>query len=209
MNSAIRIMLAAVALGVCANQSLAVMPHVFIGGNVQWNQPTGDFGDAQDDVEESIRQGNASGVMGGQVDLGLTSNMGQIYAGYRIVDFDERQSNGDVEWRDNSRALAGVRWFILPTPITPTLGGGLSVGQTKGVFKQPGPVDDLIEELTSPTTVGWFLEGGAAVRLPQTPLGLNAELQYHRYNASFESEYVDIDFSISYLTYQLGAQFNF
>ncbi|MBL0061471.1 MAG: hypothetical protein IPP40_08320 [bacterium] len=96
MNGTLRIMLVVVALGVCANKSLAVMPHVFIGGNVQWNQPTGDFGDAQDDVEESIRQGNAAGVMGGQVDLGLTSNMGQIYAGYRIVDFDERQSNGDV-----------------------------------------------------------------------------------------------------------------
>lgn len=209
MRSTIRIMVMAAALGLGSRESLAVMPRPFIGGNLQWNAPTGDFGEAQDDVEESIRQGNASGVVGGQIDLGVGSEMGQIYVGYRIVDFDERQSNGNVEWRDNSRVIGGLRWFLLPTPITPTIGGGLSAGQTKGIFKQPGPVDDIIEELTSPTTVGWFLEGGAAARLAQTPLGINAGIQYHRYNASFESEFVNVDFSISYLTYQLGAQLSF
>lgn len=202
-------LLCAAVLGLCVSNSFAVAPHLFIGGNAQWNAPTGDFGEAGDDVDGTIRHGNAAGILGGQVDLGLTSTAGQAYVGFRIVNFDERQANGDVEWKDNSRWLAGIRLNVLPTPLTPTIGGGLSVGKTKGVFKQPGPVDDLIEELTSPNTVGWFIEGGAVARLAETPLAVNAGIQYHHYNASFESEFVDIDFSISYLTYQLGAQINF
>lgn len=212
MNTMMRIVIVIVALGFGVHQSLAVTPHFFIGANAQWNDPTGDFGEAADEVEGTFWNGNAAGVMGGQFDAGIISDNGQVYAGYRIVNFDEKQADGDVEWRNNSRWLAGIRWHMLGTlesPITPILGAGVSTGKTEGIFKQPGPGDVIIAELTSDYTWGWFLEGGAAVRPPQTPIVFNAALQYHRYEAAFENEDLNVEFSISYLTYQLGAQIYF
>jgi hypothetical protein len=208
MRSTIRTFLIFAVVSLGAQAALAQVPHLFFGASAQWNAPTGDFGEAADDVEGTLH-GNAAGVMGGEFDVGAVSDNGQLYVGYRIVDFDQKNSDGDVEWKNNSRWLAGFRWHLLGTlasPITPTLGGGLSVGKTKGIFKQQGPADDLIQELTSDNTWGWFIEGGGAARLPQLPLMLNAGIQYHRYTASFESEYVDVSFKISYLTYLLGAQ---
>lgn len=212
MRNTIRrfLILAVISLG--AHGAWAQVPHLFFGASAQWNAPTGDFGAAADDVEGTLSHGNAAGVMGGEFYVGAVSENGQLYVGYRIVNFDEKNSDGDVEWKNNSRWIMGFRWHLLGTlgtPITPTLGGGVSVGKTKGIFKQQGPVDDLIEELTSDNTWGWFVEGGGAARLPQLPLALNAGIQYHRYTASFESEYVDVSFNISYLTYLLGAQIYF
>lgn len=206
MYNAIRIVIVAAALGVCVTPSLAVVPHFFIGGNAQWNEPTGDFGDASDEVQDDIWNGNANGVFGGQLDAGIISDNGQIYVGYRIVDFDEKDPEGDVEWRNNSRWVFGLRWHMLgtlQTPITPILGGGATVGQTEGIFK--GPTGEIIAELTSDYTWGWFLEGGVALRIPESPLGFNGAVQYHRYTATFDEDDIDIEFRINYLTYQIGA----
>ncbi len=211
MCSMKRILMMLAVLGLSASCAKAQVPHLFLGASAQWNAPTGDFGEAADDVEGTFN-GNAAGVMGGEFNIGAVSDNGQLYVGYRIVDFDERQPDGDVEWRNNSRWLAGFRWHILgtlATPLTPTVGGGVSVGKTKGVFKQQGPVDDLIEELTSDNTWGWFIEGGGSARLPELPLMFNAGVQYHRYTAAFESDNIDVEFKISYLTYLLGAQIYF
>lgn len=210
MRTVIRTLLWITALGICVGQSLAVTPHLFIGGNAQWNEPTGDFGEASDEVQDDFWNGNANGVLGGQADVGVISDNGQIYLGYRIVDFDEKDSEGDVEWRNNSRWVFGLRWHMLgtlQTPITPVLGGGLTVGQTEGIFK--GPTGEVIAELTSDNTWGWFFEAGAAVRIPDTPLGFNGLIQYNRYTATFEDEEIDVEFRIAYLIYQLGAQIYF
>lgn len=195
-----------------AHYGEAAVPHFFIGANAQWNDPTGDFGEAADEVEGAVWDGNAAGVMGGQFDAGVISDNGQLYFGYRLVNFDEKDADGSVEWKNNSRWLAGLRWHVinsLEAPITPILGAGVSAGKTEGIFKQPGPGDMIIAELTSDMTWGWFVEGGAAFRIPEAPIVLNGGVQYHRYEASFEHEDLNIEFSISYLTYQLGAQIYF
>lgn len=87
MKTAMRITILAITLGLGLNQSLAVTPHFFIGANAQWNEPTGDFGDAADEVEGTVWDGNAAGVMGGQFDAGIISDNGQVYVGYRIGGF--------------------------------------------------------------------------------------------------------------------------
>lgn len=79
-------------------------------------------------------------------------------------------------------------------------------GKTEGIFKQPGPCDIIIAELTSDNTWGWFLEGGAALRPPQTPIVFNERSKYHRYTASFENDDLNVEFRISYLTYQLARK---
>jgi hypothetical protein len=192
--------------------ALALVPKPYIGASIQSNSPTGDF--AGEDL--ASKEGGAKSGMGGEVDLGISGGMASAYIGYRFGKFDASSSAtipgvGEVkatgEWEVN-RWVIGARWHLLgslPTPIFPTLGGGVTIGKTTaGVGGSTGGETLSIKE-DSKSSVGWFLEGGAVVRLIGN-MSLIGDVQYHRFDADYSSDLYDGKIKVSFFTLQLGAR---
>src|SRR3989339_235228 len=124
-------------IAVFAVPASALVPKPYLGVNLQSNSPTGDF----KGKDLSNKEGGAKSGLGGEVDLGITSGMASAYIGYRFGKFDANSSadipgigtvSASGEWKVN-RWVLGARWHLLgslPTPVFPTLGGGITIGKT-------------------------------------------------------------------------------
>jgi len=179
----------------------------YVGLNLQFNSPTGDFGNEDIGV---LGNGAAQTGTGVELDVGMASPQFSAYAGVRGVKFDTdtHDPNYDAEWTAN-RFVLGMRGHLFSdrdTNILPTLGGGVTVGQTRleETFLHPDGGVEVIKQ-HSETSIGWFLEGGMLAYLsPQ--VALNANLQYHNYGAHFDPYPLGSgNFTISHLTLQIGV----
>ena len=191
-----------------AVSAFAIVPSPYIGANVQVNSPTGKF--RQTDIVDE--EGGAKTGLGGELDIGLTSGGGSIYAGYRFgkhsaeASYDTLRASGD--WNIN-RWVIGARWHILgstPLPIVPTVGGGVTVGKTKVSAQAASGSQSIDESKTSKSSIGWFLEAGGLLK-PPGPLSVIADIQYHSFDAEYESQLYDGKVKVAFFTFQLGARF--
>jgi opacity protein-like surface antigen len=196
-----------------AAPALAILPSPFIGGNLQVNSPTGKF--SQTDFVN--KEGGAKTGLGGEFDVGIGSDMGELYAGYRFGKNNVKSTytppvgpsvTAEGEWNLN-RFVIGVRAHLFGSlPITPTVGGGITLGKTK----LSGDVSSNVAQSSSETSsnkMGWFLEGGGLIHFPSAPLSILADIQYHRFNAEFATPLFDVTYDISFFTFQLGLQYSF
>ena len=194
--------------------ALALLPSPYIGGNVQVNSPTGNF--SKTDIADE--QGGAKTGMGGEIDLGITGGGGSIYAGYRFgkhsaeATYETPGGPAKIEgdWNIN-RWVLGARWHILgstPIPIVPTVGGGVTLGKTESTAKGSagGQTYDAAE--TSSNKMGWFLEAGALLK-PPGPFSVIGDIQYHSFDAEFNSDVYDGTVKVSFFTFQLGLRYAF
>jgi hypothetical protein len=190
--------------------ALAFPPDMFVGGSLEINVPTGDFPD-----KDFIHQGGGAKLgTGGQVDVGFTNDIGSAYLGYRMCQYSAKTDTNAImhtraeKWTVD-RAVIGARWHVFgtrPYSITPTLGGGLTLGKPKLDMK------DLSTGATSSksakTSLGYFLEAGALLHEPNSSLSVIANLQYHMYDADFGSGNHG-KFNVSFLSIQAGIRYSF
>jgi opacity protein-like surface antigen len=199
------------ALLLIAGLAAAQPPHFFIAGMLQWSEPTSEFGKES----ENSGNGNAGQGWGGEADIGLISDNGATYIGYRTTDFSEEMGDGP-EWGPMNRFVAGLRWHVLGTlqdPVVPVLGAGVSLGKSR--LKNPYTDDPNIPsnqiDVESKTSFGWFAEGGLKFRLSEV-VSLLGTLQYHEFGATFEDAALGDEtkkYDVTYLTGQAGLQFLF
>ena len=189
--------------------AFALLPSPYLGANLQVNSPTGDFRKT-DIVDE---EGGAKTGMGGEIDVGITGGGGSVYAGFRFgkhtaeADYADTLSvNGD--WKIN-RWVIGGRWHILgstPLPLVPTVGGGVTIGKTKtDVSGSSGSVTRSADAV-SKSSLGWFLELGALLK-PPGPLSVIGDIQYHSFDADYESQIYNGKVNVSFFTFQLGLRY--
>ena len=62
------------------------------------------------------------------------------------------------------------------------------------------------EEATSKSSVGWVLEAGGLLK-PPGPLSIIADIQYHSFDAEYDSQFYDGKVKVAFFTFQLGARF--
>ena len=191
---------------------LAFMPSPYIGANLQVNSPTGDF--SKTDIAND--GAGAKTGLGGEVDVGITSGSGSIYAGYRFgkhsadakYDVAGQSTKISGDWSIN-RAVIGLRWHILgstPLPLVPTVGGGVTIGKTKTSLSGTSGDQSYNTDESSKTSVGWFLELGGLLK-PPGPLSIIGDIQYHSFDADYQSQLYNGKVNISFFTFQLGARF--
>ncbi len=201
-----------VLLLVIAVPALALMPSPYIGANLQVNSPTGDF--SKTDIAND--GAGAKTGLGGEVDVGITSGSGSIYAGYRFgkhsadakYDVAGQSTKISGDWSIN-RAVIGLRWHILgstPLPLVPTVGGGVTIGKTKTSLSGTSGDQSYNTDESSKTSVGWFLELGGLLK-PPGPLSIIGDIQYHSFDADYQSQLYNGKVNISFFTFQLGARF--
>jgi hypothetical protein len=141
--------------------AFALVPKPYIGVNLQSNSPTGDFkGDNMTDKE-----GGAKSGVGGEMDFGISGGMASAYIGYRFGTFDAN-SKGEIlgetvkatgEWKVN-RVVLGARWHLfgsLPSPVVPTLGGGITIGKTTAQAKASGGGQSLRRRIPRTASAGF------------------------------------------------------
>lgn len=190
--------------------AMALLPSPYIGANLQINSPTGDF--RKTDIVNEER--GAKTGLGGELDLGITGGGGSIYAGYRFGKHNSEATYNDTlkvsgDWKIN-RWVIGARYHILgstPLPIVPTLGGGVTIGKTKVSATASSPGQSVSEEETSKNSVGWFLEVGGLFK-PPGPLSVIADIQYHSFDADYQSQLYNGKVKIAFFTFQVGARFS-
>jgi opacity protein-like surface antigen len=198
---------------ITAIPALAIGPSPYVGVNLQSNSPTGDFKRSDFSNEE----GGAKSALGGEVDFGVTGGMASAYVGYRFGKFDANTQaeipgvgtiEAEGEWKVN-RWVLGARWHLfgaLPSPINPTIGGGVTIGKTTAsAGGSSGGISYETDE-DSKASVGWFLEGGAILKLVGN-MSLIGDLQYHRFDAEYDTDIYDGTVQVSFFTLQLGARF--
>jgi hypothetical protein len=185
----------------------AQTPHFYVSGAAQWSEPMGDFGKKSRFYTRSGTAGNAESGGGGEINVGLMSDYGSTYVGYRWTSFGE-------PWDTMNRFTAGLRWHMfgtLQSPAVPLIGAGITVGKST-VALYPDPERHEHAYLESETSVGWFVEGGLRLRLVNK-LSLFGSLQYHQFDANFEDAVFDendpLEFDIEYFTTCAGLQFYF
>lgn len=200
-----------VAIAVAA-PAFALLPAPYIGANLQVNSPTGKWKET-DIVDE---EGGAKTGLGGEIDLGITAGPGSLYAGYRFgqhsvkARYEAGDQSGTYEgdWRLN-RFVLGARWHLLGSlPLSPTLGGGLTIGKTElDADAVIGGTPRSVAQSSNKT--GWFAEVGAILRIPALPLSAVADIQYHRFAAEFDTDAFNGTFDIAFFTFQAGLQYAF
>lgn len=199
------------AILLCNISAFALVPKPYLGGTLQVNSPTGDFSGTNILSE----QGGAKTGVGGEIDAGITASRVSAYVGYRFgrhqaeAEFlqDITPVKADGDWKIN-RFVLGARWHLfgsLPTPVVPTLGGGVTIGKTTAeVGGESGGVRYETAK-DSKSSVGYFIEGGAIVRLPGN-LSLLGGLQYHSFDADYSSGLYNGKVKISFFTFQAGVR---
>jgi hypothetical protein len=178
--------------GLAAAPAFALIPKPYIGGSLQYVNPTGDFSKK----DFTSFGGGAKSTLGGEADVGLTNGIGSIYLGYR---WNKLDASGDVKVLGNQVGQVSAVWWLdrwtlglrahlfpSPMPITPTVGGGITWGKTDVQAEGRGSAIGLVTSKLSGPSTGWFLEGGVLVYLSKT-LSLNGDVQYHQFNAEFKS----------------------
>jgi opacity protein-like surface antigen len=186
----------------------SLVPRPYLGASLQINSPTGDF--AAKEIRN--KQGGAKTGIGGEIDLGITDSRWSAYAGFRV---GQLNANTDTvalaqkteKWTLN-RVVIGLRWHILggkPIPVVPTLGGGLTIGGSKADIKTYATGTPATVRETAKTSLGWFIEGGALVRLPW-PISLIGDIQYHSFDSKFENLGT---FKVAFVTIQAGIRYRF
>ena len=199
--------------------AFALGPKLYAGGSLSYINPTGDFSKK----DFTGLGGAAKSTVGGEVDLGVTDKSGSFYLGYRWA---THKATGQVQvpgtnefaavnatwWLD--RWLLGARWHILgelPIPITPTLGGGLTWGKSDLDAMGKGAAQDLKTSKLAEGSIGWFLEAGGLLYLTKA-LSLTADLQYHNFNAKYNSPVPGVlpngTVKISFFTAGAGVRIN-
>jgi hypothetical protein len=197
-------------LSILCVPAFAVLPEVYLSGSLQVNAPSGDF--AKKNLLNN--QGGAKLGTGGEIDLGLSADIGSAYIGYRFGQLDAKTDTTSAirEKADNwklDRAVIGVRWHILgskPLPIVPTLGGGLTFGTPK--LSLENALTKASSTTSAKSSLGWFIEAGALLR-PPGPLSVIANIQYHSYDSKFDSANMNGTFKIAYVTIQAGVRYAF
>ncbi len=193
-----------------ASVAQAQIPHFYVAGFLQTHHPTDDFG------KETVHLdgGNAELGNGTELNVGLMSDFGSTYIGYRWGKFGTK-GIGALDWQEVDRWIAGLRWHMLGTlisPIVPLIGAGISAGKSKlGVTPAlEENLDAISKQLESDNGVGWFLEAGVRLRAVG-PLSALGSIQYHRFDTTFEDAILAevTDFTVSFFTTQLGLQFTF
>lgn len=197
-------------VGVLAVPSFAQVPHLYLAGFLQTYHPTGDFG------KETIHLdgGNAELGNGTELNVGLMSDFGSTYIGYRWAKFGT-QGKAALDWQDVDRWVAGIRWHMLGTlrsPVVPVLGVGITVGKSKlGVNSElEENIQKVSKQIESDNSVGWFLEAGVRLRAVG-PISALGSIQYHRFDTTFEDAILTkpTDFTVTFFTTQLGLQYTF
>lgn len=205
-----RINVAVFFLLMVALPALAQVPHFYLAGFLQTYHPTGDFS------KETIHLdgGNAELGNGTELNVGLMSDFGSTYIGYRWAKFGTK-GKAALDWQNVDRWIAGIRWHMLGTlrsPIVPVLGVGITVGKSKlGVTPAlEENAQDISKQIESDNAVGWFLEAGVRLRAVG-PLSALGSIQYHRFDTTFEDAVLTkpTDFSVTFFTTQLGLQYTF
>lgn len=210
-----RVLLVLLLAACLAAPALALLPSPYIGGNLQINSPTGKF--SQTDVVD--KEGGAKTGLGGELDLGISASAGELYAGYRFGKHDVKASYNlpgqtgvgyEGDWKLN-RFVFGARWHLLSIlPVSPTIGGGVTLGKTElniDASAAGTTAQDVAQ--TSSNKMGWFLEAGAVVQIPGVPLSAVGDIQYHQFNAKFDTPVYDGDVNISFFTFQAGLRYHF
>jgi opacity protein-like surface antigen len=203
-------------VAVClAAPALAILPSPFIGGNLQVNSPTGKF--SQTDIVN--KEGGAKTGVGGELDLGISAGTGELYAGYRFGKNNAKATytppvgpsvTAEGDWKLN-RFVIGARWHLFGSlPITPTIGGGITLGKTE-LNIDAAAADTTVQNVaqTSSNKMGWFLEAGGLLHIPTVPVSVLGDIQYHRFNAKFDTPTFNGAYDISFFTFQLGLQYSF
>ena len=201
-------LLAAVVL---VTPAMAFMPAPYIGANLQVNSPTGNF--SETDIAND--EGGAKTGLGGEVDVGITVGGGSVYLGYRFGKHDadaKYDVGGEIietsgEWSINRWVLGG-RLHILgntPLPVVPTVGGGVTMGKTDVSAKGSVGENSIDRTETSDNAFGWFLELGALLK-PPGPLSLIGNVQYHSFDADYQSQLYDGKVNVAFFTFQIGAR---
>jgi len=204
-------LLIALVLALAAAPAMAIVPQLYFGLNLQVNAPTEDF--SASDITHV--QGGAETGFGGEFDVGITGSRGSVYAGYRIGKHDASAAGtfqGDHvttsgEW-EIQRAVIGGRLNLsgsLPTPVAPTLGAGITIGKTKATGSLTGSSAYLGASESSKSSVGWFVEGGVLIRPPGN-LSVIGDIQYHVFDAKFETGAGDATLKVSFVTVQVGVR---
>jgi hypothetical protein len=188
-----RLLILALSLLAFSLSAFALVPKPYIGGSLEFVNPTGDFSKK----DFTSFGGGAKTTLGGEADLGLTNSMGSAYLGYR---WTKIKASGDVvvngaqiggvnAWWWLNRWVLGARWNIFgptPLPITPTLGAGLTWGKSDLDANGSGAAANLKTSKLSGPSLGWFIEGGAIISLTHS-LSLTGDVQYNQFNAEFKS----------------------
>jgi hypothetical protein len=182
---------------IASNAHARVEAYMGMAGQV--SAPTANY--AGDDA--GIGQGGATNGLGLVIQGGIRNQLGSVYVGYLhgsnpcTVTLDDEHrtvANAGGHWTLD-RLLGGVRWNpfrpALPS-FTPFLGGGFSLGKTKGSAtvqsaNQYGSFS-FYETSTSDQSLGWFIEAGTRIRLSAIA-DLVAALQYHSFDANFHGDY--------------------
>jgi len=197
-----------------AAPALAILPSPFIGGNLQVNSPTGKF--SQTDIVN--KEGGAKTGPGGELDLGISTGAGELYAGYRFgklnvkasYDLPGQSSVGyEGNWKIN-RFVIGARAHLLGSlPISPTIGGGITLGKTELNIDAVAADTSAPVAQTSSNKMGWFLEAGAVVQIPRVPLSIVGDVQFHQFDAEFATPVYGGNVKISFFTFQAGLRYHF
>lgn len=198
-------------LGLCTVPAFALVPKPYIGGTLQVNSPTGSFS-GSDILHE---EGGAKTGIGGEIDVGITGRVGSAYVGYRFgkhkaeAEFlqDITPVKADGDWKIN-RVVLGARWHLLgslPTPVLPTLGGGVTIGKTTAAVGGEAGGTRVETAKDSKSSVGYFVEGGVIVRGPGN-LSLIGGLQYHSFDADYSSDLYNGKVKIAFFTFQAGVR---
>ena len=203
-------------MAVClAAPALAILPSPYIGANLQVNSPTGKF--SQTDVAD--KEGGAKTGTGGELDLGISASAGELYAGYRFgklnvkasYDLPGQTSVGyEGEWKLN-RFVIGARAHLFGSlPLSPTIGGGITLGKTE-LNIDAAAADTTAQDVaqTSSNKMGWFVEAGAVLQIPGVPLSVVGDVQFHQFDAEFDTPVYDGNVKISFFTFQAGLRFHF
>ncbi len=202
-------LIASTAILLAAVPALAYRPMnaaPYVGVNLQFNNPTGDFGKARLAPDGGLMPGDGAADAGAGVefDVGLASRNMNAYMGGRFNRFDVNSPDGwQGKWTAD-RFVVGARGNLLTDPmynVVPTLGGGVTLGNTHLEGALPG---NFVTERRSDTNLGWFIEGGINAHLTENA-DLLANLQYHSFGAEFNDIVPGEHFDISFVTLQIGV----
>jgi hypothetical protein len=203
-----RTLAALILLALLVSPAFAFLPHPYIGALLQENVPSGSFSKSN----LSDMQGAAKSSLGGELQLGIIESHGSLYLAYRIARMDAKgtdQVHNSLSGKWNlDRWSLGARFNILnslPLPVHPLLGAGLTYGRADA-----GSLADMMNTRSgagalAKQSLGWFAEAGAIVNIPMS-LHILGSVQYHNYNAKFESgsAFGSGTIKVSYWTVQAG-----